>query len=185
MVRIIGGEKKGLRLKIPATDLRPLTDQAKEALFNILAPYVQGARFLDLFSGSGSVAIEALSRGAQIAFLVEKNRTAVQIIRENLAFTKLNAQAEIFSLPVKKALGVLESKGAKFDLVYIGAPYDSPELSSSLQILGTGKLLEKDSLVIAEHRFQHKIEKAFGSIFCYDERRYGDTVFSFYRMRTL
>ena len=95
-MRVIAGSRRSLPLKAPKTaDTRPTTDRIKETLFNILNPLIPGARFLDLFSGSGGIGIEALSRGASKAVFVEKNLEAASVIRENLKFTKLSDVGEL------------------------------------------------------------------------------------------
>jgi len=183
-VRVISGIAKGKRLKTPP-QARPLTDRAKEALFNIIRQNVAGCYFLDLFAGSGAVGIEALSRGAEIAFFVELNRTAVRIIRENLSNTKLADRAEVYMVDAFRALGSLDKKAAKFDIVYIGAPYDSPKLEDVLAKLGEASLLRESGFIIAEHRKQHKLQEVYGSLKAVRETKYGETVLTFYESSNL
>jgi len=130
-----------------------------------------------LFAGSGAVAIEALSRGAQKAVLVEMNRQAVNIIKENLAATGFEERARVFPVPVDRALSALDEK---FDLIFIGAPYDSPALDRALVRIGASSLLTGDGLLIAEHRKQDKIQLEYGTLKNCREERYGETVFTFY-----
>ena len=159
---------------------RPLTDQAKEALFNILREKVQDCVFLDLFAGSGAVGIEALSRGASRAVFVELNRKAVDVIRLNLEQTGLAGGTEVYAKDALRALKLLARNGEKFDVVFLGAPYDSPVLEKALDIIGDADLLNKDGTVVAEHRRQHRLQEAYGGIKLIREARYGDTVLSFY-----
>ena len=181
-MRVISGIAKGRNLRAPKTGLRPLTDSAKESLFNILAAYIPGCRFLDLFAGSGAVGIEALSRGAEIAFFVERARPTVGFIRENLKTTGLADRAEVFSLEVARALKILNSKPAKFDIIYLGAPYGSADFLPALEFLGNSTLLEPDTIVIAEHHSRDLLPGQFVALHKYRESKQGDTMFSFYKV---
>ena len=108
-MRVIAGKCRSLKLKsVPGLNTRPTQDRTKETLFNVLQPYIADCRMLDLFSGSGAIGIEALSRGAAHCVFVEQNRQALECIRENLRFTKLEADAEVLAMDVIAALNVLE-----------------------------------------------------------------------------
>ncbi|MFA4858683.1 MAG: 16S rRNA (guanine(966)-N(2))-methyltransferase RsmD [Candidatus Margulisiibacteriota bacterium] len=181
-MRVISGLAKGRKLKAPKSGLRPLSDRAKESLFNILAPKIMDCRFLDLFAGTGAVGIEALSRGAKIAFFVERVRSTAGFIYENLKTTGLNADAEVFSLEVSRALKLLDSKGAKFDIIYAGAPYGSADLGNALEFLGNSSLLVSGTIVVAEHRSQELLPEKFSNLRKYRESKQGDTMFSFYNV---
>ncbi|MBQ7582269.1 MAG: RsmD family RNA methyltransferase, partial [Lachnospiraceae bacterium] len=110
-MRVIAGEARSLPLKtVPSDSIRPTTDKTKETLFNILSPRIPGCRFLDLFSGSGAIAIEALSRGASYACLVENYRPAIRVITENLNFTKMQDKAELIKEDVRLVLRRLEGR---------------------------------------------------------------------------
>ncbi len=182
MIRIISGKAKGRKLKAPAGKrIRPLTDRVKTALFNILGDKVINSYFLDLFAGTGSVGIEALSRGAELAIFVEYDRSIVETIRKNLELTGFSDRAEIYALRVSKAIKILASKGAKFDIIFLGAPYGSPELEKGLQKLGEVSLLAENSVVIAEYRSKYELPDQFGMLKKFRDAKYGDTMLSFYR----
>ncbi|MFH1541834.1 MAG: 16S rRNA (guanine(966)-N(2))-methyltransferase RsmD [bacterium] len=178
-MRVISGKAKGTKLKAPDS-ARPLTDRAKEALYNILRAKVVEASFLDLFAGSGAVGIEALSRGAKAATFVELDRKAIAIIKENLAAARLQEPVEIIPLDVIKALKILTKSGQKFDIIYLGAPYDSPALPEALNLIGSAQLLNTKGIVIAEHRRQHQVEDVYGNLKAIRQERYGETVFKFF-----
>jgi 16S rRNA (guanine966-N2)-methyltransferase len=184
-VRVIAGSEKGKKLKAPpkTRGVRPLTDQAKEALFNILGEKVVDSTLLDLFAGTGAVGIEALSRGAKIAIFVELHRPVSALIRENLTLTGFLDRSEIYVVDVMRALNLLGSKGAKFDVVFLGAPYDSPVLEKALIKLSELEMLNPDGLIIAEHRKQHMIAESYGRYIKCRDARYGETVLSFYKER--
>ncbi len=187
-MRVIAGKAKGRRLKVPKLSrsrrLRPLIDLARGALFNILGVQIEGSAFLDLFAGTGSVGIEALSRGARLAFFVEFDRKTVQTLRENLKDAGFEAQAEVYVLDVRRAIKLLNSKGAKFDFVFLGAPYDDPVLEEALELLSYSRLLRENGLAIAEHRFKHGLNENYGRLFKCRQARYGDTVLTFYQNKT-
>jgi 16S rRNA (guanine(966)-N(2))-methyltransferase RsmD len=171
-------------LKAPSR-ARPLTDQAKEALFNILREKVTDCYFLDLFAGSGAVGIEALSRGAEIAIFVELNRKAVQVIRENLGNIGFSDRSEVYAVDVIRALNLLSRKQVKFDIIFLGAPYDSPALEKALIKLGETDLIKGNGIAIAEHRKQQRLHEKYGKLKSSRETRYGETVLTFYESRDI
>lgn len=184
-MRVISGTAKGRKLKAPKGNIRPLSDQAKEALFNILQNKISDSYFLDLFAGTGSVGIEALSRGATLSIFVEIDKRTVNVIRENLEDCGFSDRAEVYALDVVRALKILKRKAAKFDIIFLGAPYDSPNLEIALQELSDGSLLKAETVVVAEHRRQRKLEASYGKLQAFREARYGETVLTFYENRSL
>ena len=123
-MRVIAGSARHLKLKtIEGMGTRPTTDRIKETLFNMLSFYVEESRFLDLFSGSGGIGIEALSRGASQAVFVEQNRKAAACIEENLNHTHLGEKAVVMSKDVMTALRILEDKKQAFDYIFMDPPY--------------------------------------------------------------
>ena len=165
--------------------IRPLTEQARAALFNILAARTVDGRFLDLFAGTGAVGIEALSRGAARAVFVELDRAAVLAIRQNLASTGFTDRAEIYALDVIRALKILSGQEAQFDVIFMGAPYDSPALEQALIMLSETALLKPDGVLIAEHRKQHRLQAEYKKLKMVRDSRYGETVLSFYENGSL
>lgn len=149
-MRVIAGSARRLLLKAPeGLDTRPTQDIIKETLFNVIQNEVPGSRFLDLFSGSGAVGIEALSRGAVEAVFVENNRKAVKVIEENLNFTKLHDRARVITGDVMVALNQLEGKGC-FDIIHMDPPYEMDLEKNVLEYLCGSKLINSDSLIIIE-----------------------------------
>ena len=149
-MRVIAGKARRLNLKtIPGIDTRPTTDRIKETLFNILQPELLECRFLDLFSGSGGIGIEALSRGASYAVFVEKNPKAAACIRENLAFTKLAEDGKLLNMDVLQALRSLEGKGV-FDIIFMDPPYNHLFEKDVLNYLKESNLISNESIIIVE-----------------------------------
>lgn len=183
-MRVIAGLAKGKNLRFPKLSkdkrLRPLTGRAKEALFNILVRKNPGARFLDLFAGTGSVGIEALSRGASLVIFVEFDRKIVRTLRENIALAGFSDRSEVYCLDVIKALRVIDKAKGEFDIVFIGAPYGSPVLEKTLVELAGTEIVDDDGVVVAEHSIRDKVSDSYGKLVKFRDARYGDTVLSFY-----
>ena len=151
-MRVIAGKARSLPLKtVPGKDVvRPTTDRIKETLFNILAPDIADCRFLDLFAGSGAIGIEALSRGAQKACFVEKSQKAVECIKENLRFTRLEQNAQIVERDVLTALRILEAQGDEFDIIFMDPPYGRLLEKDALSFLSRSSLVARDAILVVE-----------------------------------
>ncbi len=153
-MRVIAGKARRLNLKtIPGEETRPTTDRIKETLFNILQPDILDCRFLDLFSGSGAIGIEALSRGASHAVFVEKNPRACACIRENLSFTKLADDGKILNMDVLQGLRSLEGREI-FDCIFMDPPYGRELERQVLAFLEGSSLLDEQGQIIVEADLQ-------------------------------
>ncbi|MBE5949252.1 MAG: 16S rRNA (guanine(966)-N(2))-methyltransferase RsmD [Lachnospiraceae bacterium] len=149
-MRVIAGKARRLLLKtIEGNDTRPTTDRIKETLFNMINNDVPGARFLDLFAGSGGIGIEALSRGAAFCAFVENNPKAANCIRDNLSHTKLSDDALVLEGSFNAALKKLEGKGA-FDIVFMDPPYASGYERQVLEYFSQSDLIIDDTVIIIE-----------------------------------
>ena len=150
-MRVISGKSRGCKLKAPeGLSTRPTTDRIKESLFNILAPDIYDCRFLDIFSGSGAIAIEALSRGAKEAVLIDSSDKAMAVIRENLIHTKLSDNAETMKSDVFSALKTLGSKGRRFDIIFMDPPYAAGLYEKTLETIVRCNILADDGYIVAE-----------------------------------
>ncbi|MBR4208675.1 MAG: 16S rRNA (guanine(966)-N(2))-methyltransferase RsmD [Lachnospiraceae bacterium] len=157
-MRVIAGKAKSLPLKtIEGTSTRPTTDRIKETLFNLLAPDIPGASFLDLFAGSGGIGIEALSRGAKEAVFVEKNRKAVRCIEENLRFTHLSDDARVLAMDVSEALAKLGSENKTFDIIFLDPPYAGQFEEAVLMAIARENLLSEAGFVVVEASLQNDL----------------------------
>ena len=163
-MRVIAGSAKSLPLKTVPGDLtRPTTDRIKETLFNMLQPYIPGCRFLDLFSGSGAIGIEALSRGAAHAVFVDNARECENVILENLRFTKLSPRAEVLRYEVLNAIDRLErTEKEPFDLVFMDPPYGNGLEEAVLKRLFKSPLISDDTVLIFEASMKTDISFAEG-----------------------
>lgn len=151
-MRVISGKARGHKLVAPeGLDTRPTTDRIKETLFNIIAPNIYECEFLDLFSGSGSIGIEALSRGAKKAVFVDNGKKALEAIEYNLNHTKLSDNAQIIRTEVLPAIKMLGSENAKFDIIFMDPPYMAGLYKPTLMAILEENLLNKGGCVIAEY----------------------------------
>lgn len=150
-MRVVAGKARSLQLMtVPGLDVRPTTDRIKETLFNMITNEVPGSRFLDLFAGSGGIGIEALSRGAEHAVFVDKNRAAVQCIRKNLEHVKMSTEATVLQMDVVSAIAQLEQRKESFDVIFMDPPYDCQLEKEVLLRLADSPLVTEDTLIIVE-----------------------------------
>ena len=182
-MRVIAGRFRGRTLRaVRGLKVRPSSDRVKESLFNILAPRIADIRFLDLFAGTGSIGIEALSRGAAEVIFVEQDRDALRCLQRNLEICRLEKGLEVFRQPVSRTLRELETLGRTFDLIFLDPPYQADLYASTLDHLGTGKLLIPNGWVIAEHDRRLELEVGYGRLGRFRTQRIGDTALSFFRL---
>lgn len=180
-MRVIAGAVRGFRLSTPAgMRTRPTADRVREALFNILNPYVPDSQVLDLFAGSGAVGIEALSRGAARAVFVESHPAALKALRSNLIKTGMVESAEVLPWEVEEALKYLEGTKDRFDLVYIDPPYSLGLIESTLKSLVEKNIVADQGVVVAESSTREIPPEQAAGFQCYRRKTYGDTTLNFY-----
>ena len=191
-MRIIAGSLRSRTLAAPpGMATRPTSDRLRETLFNVLAPRIQGAVFLDLYAGSGAVGIEALSRGAARVEFVERAPAALKVLRGNLDKLGINAGFLVHATSVGATLVracLPNQKAEGFNLVFLDPPYDAAEeYSATLSLLGESAagLLAADALVIAEHRSKERLEDSYGSLSRTRLLKQGDAALSFYAIAQL
>lgn len=150
-MRVIAGSARRILLKtLDGMDTRPTTDRIKETLFNMINNDIYDSTFLDLYSGSGAIGIEALSRGAKCATFVENNRKALDCIQHNLKVTHLENKAIIMNTQVMLALKDLEAKNNSYDIIFIDPPYEKKYEMEVLNYLDSSNLINEDTLIIVE-----------------------------------
>jgi len=183
-MRVIAGEAKGRRLRsVPGDVTRPITDRVKEALFDILGEQVVDASVLDLFAGTGSVGIEALSRGAQRTVFVEQDGRALRTIRENLHATHLRERSEIIAGDVFDYLARLKGE-EKFDIVYVAPPQYRGLWARTLRVLDRKVPLTSQGVVVVQIFPKEYESLALTNLVLTDQRRYGSTLLCFYAKAT-
>ncbi len=179
--RIIAGKARGMRLNaVPGDITRPITDRVKEALFNIIGADIYDSCFLDLFGGTGSVGIEALSRGAQYVRFIDLNRAAVGTMQKNLSYTRLEKLAEVIQ---SDAFSYLKQKpDRQFDYIYIAPPQYKELWQHVLEVLDQNPgWLAPDAWVIVQIDPVEYRQLEFGHYQEFDQRRYGSTLLVFYQ----
>lgn len=180
-MRVIGGKARGRRLDVPrGKRLRPTAGKVKEALFNILPHDLSGTRVLELFAGTGNVAIEALSRGAAEAILVDSSAESGKVIRKNLHRLQLTDRTKVWIAPVARALRVLARRGETFDMIFLDPPYEGKWIGSTLTSIADAGLLRETGVLVAEHSIREQVEPRYDCLALRDQRRYGSTLLSFF-----
>lgn len=178
-MRVIAGEARGRRLfTLKGSETRPTADRVKESLFSILVPHLAGAAVLDLFAGSGALAIEALSRGAQSAVLCDRSRRAIDVIRRNLEQTGFVDRAEVWLLPADKGIRRLAAAGRSFDLIFIDPPYESGLAVLTATLAADSNLLARGGRIVIEHASKEELSGITENLGTIREVTYGDTTIS-------
>ena len=179
-MRVIAGKAKGHRLKAPKrTATRPATDLVRGAIFSILETIADDwTRVLDLFSGSGALGIEALSRGAGWVDFVEHSPLCCGIIKQNLEKTKLEARSHIYCCPVTKVFSFLDKE---YGIILMDPPYSDSSIGNLIAQLATSKLVGEDSVVVVTHSPHLSLEPAYATLDLFKEHRHGDSCIAIYR----
>ena len=187
MMRVASGEARGIRLKGAAVaGIRPTTERARAAIFNILeASQVIDRRVVDLFAGTGSLGIEALSRGAAGADFVERNRRQCRNLQDNLALTgyagvgRVHCNEALRWLKQSAAVGL---DGGRYDLALLDPPYHMGNPTTVLEALSASGVLQGDATVVVGHSSRLELPDVIGALSRYDRRQYGDNAIAFYRV---
>ena len=180
-MRVITGSARGRKLlTLEGEDVRPTTDRVKEAVFSVIQFETEGRRFLDLFAGSGQMGIEALSRGAKEAVFVDSAKKSVEIIRKNLASTKLAENAKVVQTDWKSYLSV---SGTQFDIAFLDPPYGKGILQRALEALPAH--MSKTGVIIAENPLDEEILSEYGEFALDRQYRYGKIKISTFRHKEL
>ncbi len=182
-MRIVAGTARGRPLLGPRGQgpIRPTADRVRETLFNILGQWMDGVRVLDLYAGTGALALEAVSRGAEHAVLVDQDREAIGLCRDNARTLGFTEKVEILQQPVARATESLGRAGRQFDLVFADPPYAARVVSDILERVLQNKLLAEEGTVVIEHDRREEAPESFESLTRFDQRKFGDTLVSMYR----
>lgn len=183
VMRVIAGSARGVRLAAPdGLQTRPTADRVKEALFSIIASRfaIADARVLDICAGTGSLGIEALSRGAAFCSFIEQDRKVAKILERNLATTAFTAESECIVLDALKGLQLLSRQGKHFDLVFFDPPYAAGLYDAVAQALNTLTLLSDQAVLVMECSSKMPLAERYGILVRNDRRVYGDTALEFF-----
>lgn len=180
-MRIIAGTARGRKIRSPKGDhIRPVLDKVKEAIFNILYN-IADLEVLDVFAGTGSIGLEAISRGAEGAVFIDKDREAISIIRENIRICGFEDSCKVIPKHANVALKILSKEGAKFDIIFVDPPYLKDLVVPTINLISEFDLLKKDGLIISEHHPKEELTNLCSGLEVTDERKYGQTLVSFVR----
>lgn len=175
-MRVITGKYKGRNLVSPKSAARPTLDRMKETLFNIINDKIRGSTVLDLFAGSGQLAIECLSRGAERAVLCDNSKEAIEAIKIN--FAKIGETPHIVFGDFRDCLKRFQGKA---DIIFVDPPYKSGFYEEALNDTDKYDLLSEDGIVVCEHAAEDVLPSETGNLVCYDCRKIGTVKFSFYK----
>lgn len=187
VLRVISGEKRGHKLKAPkGMETRPTEDRIKENLFNILNPLKAEGVILDLFSGSGAIGIEFLSRGAKLAYFVDILNSSIDTIRDNLNQTRLIDRSVVMKKNAINALSSFKTEGIKFDYIYMDPPFKDHELLvKAIILVDDYQLLKDDGKLIIEHESDFDPNIDMDNLQVCDSRKYGSKTISFYEVKLI
>jgi len=183
-MRLTGGTLKGKTLRFPSgSKERPTSDFLRETLFNLLRVQ-QDKNFLDLFAGSGSVGLEAASRGAREIYFIEKNAKLAEVIRKNIHENCLESKWTIITSDIEKGLGQLFRKKCVFDIIFADPPYNRNLVGKTLELLNKNKIVNKDSVIVIQHSVKEAFSEFPGNNICLiDQRKYGENALTFFKWR--
>ena len=178
-MRVITGTARGRKLREPeGMASRPTTDNVKESMFNLIQFDIEGRRVLDLFAGTGQLGIEALSRGAREAVFVDARRDACQVVRENLAKTRLAERAQVVQMDYLSYLGA--GRG-RFDLVFLDPPYAEVFLENALKRISEIDILTDGGIIICERPVEKALADDFPGLAHWRDYKYGKTAVTIFR----
>ncbi|MGX7351094.1 rRNA methyltransferase [Enterococcus canis] len=180
-MRVISGKYKGRRLKsLEGSNTRPTTDKVKESIFNMIGPYFDGGEVLDLFAGSGGLAIEAISRGMDHAVLVEKNGRALQVIKENVQLVRDVDQFEVRRGDADRVLADLAAEGRQFDLIFLDPPYAQQKITQQITKMIAEGLLTDTAWIVCETDKQVLLPENIEGWRQYRRQEYGITAITLF-----
>lgn len=182
-MRIIAGKFRGRKLQeFNVESTRPTLDRIKEPLFSILMPYMEGAYVLDLFSGTGNLALEAISRGARFAWANDINRQALKVIINNVRLTGCENCVKITGKEYEKCLKQVRDENCKFDIVFLDPPYALNYEEKALKLIVDYNILNKDGIIVLESDKRKEINENIQGLRLADERTYGRVIIRLYKL---
>ncbi len=182
IMRITSGKLKNrVVLSREGFDTRPTLERIKESIFSIIYDKVIDAKFLDLYSGTGNMSFEALSRGAKRAIMIEKDYEALNVIIDNVTRFKLEKDCRAYKNDSLRAIEILKRKNEKFDIIFMDPPYKENLTTKTLEKLSEFDILEQDGIIICEHANYEKLDDKIMNLVKYDEREYNKKIISFFR----
>lgn len=181
-MRIIGGNFRGRKLiALSGDDIRPTADRVREAVFNIIGPWIRETRVLDLYAGTGALGLESLSRGAKAAVFVDAALSSCEVIQKNIDLCKMAEKStlihqDIMGHPFSQVL-----RTAPFDLIFMDPPYGKGHVETTLERPGFIDLLAPEGIIVVEQSFKESLAKSFNGLDIYRQKKYSKTFISFLR----
>jgi len=180
-MRVVSGNCKGRSLKaVPGNTTRPTTDKVKEALFNMIGPYFNGGRGLDLFAGSGGLGIEGLSRGLDSVIFIDRDAKAIQVIHENIKACHFEEKVEVYRNDADRALKALYKREIRFDYIFLDPPYKKQQLVSLIEKMEEKKLVSTSGIIVCEHSFDVELPREIGEFTQIKHETYGIIAITIY-----
>lgn len=181
-MRVISGIARGRMLKsVKGQKTRPTLDRVKEAIFNVLSVKIPGCIFLDLFSGTGSIGIEAISRGAELVYFNDNSIEAINVIKENLATLNFNQKAKISKASGENLLIKFTQEKKKFTIIYLDPPYASDMVENCLAIISENDLILEKGVVVVETSSKNELPQVINRLTQVKTNTYGDTKISYWQ----
>ncbi len=181
-MQIISGDKKGYRIYGPGPDeIRPMRQLVRKALFDILRQVVPESQFLDLYAGTGSIGLEALSRGASSVTFVDSFSGATQLINRNVEKLGYESQARVYKMKVGEAINKFDRRDRRFDVTFLGPPYDEGLSEETIKLLAGKNVVRSQGLVAVEVFFKNDLADSYGDLVKIKESEYGQNKLYFYR----
>ncbi|WP_242847987.1 16S rRNA (guanine(966)-N(2))-methyltransferase RsmD [Inediibacterium massiliense] len=178
---MIAGSAKGMKLKAPkGQNTRPTTDRVKESLFSMIHSYLVDSFVLDLFSGTGSLGIEALSRGAEAAYFVDNNKMSIQVIKDNIEHTGYKEISNVFFSDVGKMIKEFGQKEKKFDVIFMDPPYLKDFIIPCIEDISIHKILKEEGIIVVEHDIEDLLPDQIQNLTKLKEKKYGNTLITIY-----
>ncbi|HET7522372.1 MAG TPA: 16S rRNA (guanine(966)-N(2))-methyltransferase RsmD [Bacillales bacterium] len=173
-MRVIAGVCKGRQLKpVPGQSTRPTTDKVKEALFNMIGPFFEGGHGLDLYSGSGALGIEALSRGVDRMIFVDRDPKAIETVKANVDHCHFSEKSEIYRNDAHRALKAVQKRRLQLALIFLDPPYFRQKLEKDLHTIDRFSLLSPEGVVVAEHHESVRLAHSYGKLVLDRSETYG------------
>ncbi|MFD2043993.1 16S rRNA (guanine(966)-N(2))-methyltransferase RsmD [Ornithinibacillus salinisoli] len=176
-MRVVAGLHKGRQIKaVPGKSTRPTTDKVKEAIFQVIGPFFQGGNCLDLFAGSGSLGIEAISRGMDSCIFIDKHPKAIHTISENIKNLRLEENSEVFRTDAYRALKASAKRGITFNLIFLDPPYGKANYTELINEIEKHNLLNEEGVIYCEHDPNERFSFPIDNFDIMKQVNYGGTI---------
>ena len=181
-MRVVSGKARGLKLKtIESDSTRPTKDMVKEALFSMLLDYIDEAVVLDLFSGSGAIGLEALSRGASLCYFCDTNKECIKVIKENIEKAKFTELSKVYNCDYLDMLK--QVRNVSFDIIYVDPPYNKGLGQNAVETISSYNILKKNGVLIFESDTGEDAPDVIGNYTKFKSKKYGRNILSFYELK--